>query len=380
MDTFSALCAAWYEQVKSFFPKMHGHQQKTLAFFLIGVMRAGSIVLPRIAEALLEESTAKTASIERRLERFLSNNRFPTEEAWSAVLATVLPHFQTAPIRLVIDLTNYEDDAQLVYIGLLQHSRVLPLVWRVMPGNTKWDERLWEIVDQLCDRLRPQLSQPDCTLIGDSAFGCAAMVQLCEKYHWHYLFRVSGNHTCKRQSRKGEWMAFCPIEDLVLEPGKTFFGPVHLWQEDTLETNISGCWEENEEKPLLLMSDRPAGPARINEYRRRWRVEATFQDLKSRGFDWEACQVRQLDRLNRLLFVLFLSLWWLIHLGAACIRHGKRDRYDRKARRDKNIFRLGRLYLLDIERRCRRNRHSGNLKRCLLFQGGPGKWTFALHF
>jgi len=46
-----------------------------------------------------------------------------------------------------------------------------------------------------------------------------------------------------------------------------------------------------------------------------------------------------------------LLLWWLAHLAASCIHHGRRDRYDRHDRRDKNIFRIGRLYLLDIERK-----------------------------
>ena len=46
-------------------------------------------------------------------------------------------------------------------------------------------------------------------------------------------------------------------------------------------------------------------------------------------------------------------------------------------RRDKSIFRLGRLWLLDILRRAH-NRAS--LKRCLPFQKTQTGWRFALRF
>ena len=53
MDNFRLLCTAWHEQVKAFFTSLHGHQRKTLAMFVMGAIRAESIVLQRVAEALL---------------------------------------------------------------------------------------------------------------------------------------------------------------------------------------------------------------------------------------------------------------------------------------------------------------------------------------
>jgi hypothetical protein len=70
VKAFTPLCRSWYEQVKAFFTGLHGHQSKTLAMFVLGAIRAESIMLQRVAEALLEESDAKVSSIERRLERF----------------------------------------------------------------------------------------------------------------------------------------------------------------------------------------------------------------------------------------------------------------------------------------------------------------------
>lgn len=380
MDTLTPLCTSLHQQVKEFFRDLHGHQSKMVALFVTGALRAGSLVLPKIAEALLEEIDAKTSSIERRLERFLSNEKIHPAEMWDTFLETVLPCFQKAPIQLVIDLTNYRDDAQVVYLGILQHSRILPVIWQVMPGQTKWDQGLWKIIERFFQRVHPYLEKTDCTIIGDSAFGCFAMVQLCQKYGFHYLFRICGGHTCERWSAQGTKLPSCAVSALVSEPGKRFYGHVHLWQDQPIETNLSGCWEEGQEEALLVISDREPCRRRILEYKKRWKVESTFQDMKSRGWDWEESHVIRLDRVDRLLLVLFLLLWWLARLAASCIHNGRRDRYDRHDRRDKSIFRLGRLYLLDIERDARRSGHEGIFKNCLLFHGKPNQWKFSLRF
>src|SRR5512135_1517558 len=66
MKHFSPLLSHWHGQVKQFFTLLHGHQAKVLAMFVLGAMRAESIVVQRVAEELLTESAAKVPSIERR--------------------------------------------------------------------------------------------------------------------------------------------------------------------------------------------------------------------------------------------------------------------------------------------------------------------------
>jgi hypothetical protein len=222
MNAFSPLCTVWHQQVKSFFTGLHGHQSKTIAMFVLGAIKAESIVIQRVAEALLAESDAKAPSIERRLERFLSNQRIDTQETWNDFLDQILPSFQREPMRLVIDLTPYEEHAQVISIGLLQHSRVLPLAWKVMPGQETWDEGLWECIEQLFMRLAPHIGATDCTIIGDSAFGCFPMVTLCKKYGWHYLFRISTQQTCQQRSAQGYIQPPFRASVLVSEPGKRF--------------------------------------------------------------------------------------------------------------------------------------------------------------
>jgi Transposase DDE domain len=202
------------------------------------------------------------------------------------------------------------------------------------------------------------------------------LVQLCQQRGWHYILRVSAAHTC--QPQRGRWArTWLACQRLVPQRGRQWYGSVRLWQERPLPAQISATWEPGQKEPWIVVSDRPAGRQRVREYARRMRVESTFQDLKRRGWDLEGTVIADRARLDRLLLVLFLALWWLAHLAASCIHHGQRARFDRHDRRDKGIFRLGRLWLLDM---LRRMVTETSLTRCLPFRKTPTGWAYSLRF
>ena len=157
--------------------------------------------------------------------------------------------------------------------------------------------------------------------------------------------------------------------------GHQWYGWANVWKEDTIETFVSACWMPDCEEGWILISDQKAGKRRVNEYALRMRVESTFQDSKSRGWVLEASLVKQEARC--LLLVLFLAMWWVSHLATSCMHQGKRDRFDRTDRRNKGIFRLGRLWLLDI---LRRTSNQADLVHCLPFRQLATRWRFAWRF
>jgi hypothetical protein len=159
--------------------------------------------------------------------------------------------------------------------------------------------------------------------------------------------------------------------------GSAPFSSVQLWHDQPVAAQVSASWEPDQQDPWIVVSDRPAGRHRLRAYARRMRVESTFQDRKRRGWDLEGTVIADRARLDRLLLVVFLGLWWLAHLAASCIHHGQRTRFDRHDRRDKGIFRLGRLWMLAI---LRRTVTAASLARCLPFRTTPTGWTFSLRF
>ena len=379
MNTSSVLWQNWLRQVEELLTGLHGHQKKTLAFFVLGIVLSGSAVLQRVAEVLQQHgiSQAKMTSIERRLARFVANDRIVVAFVWKQFLAQVLPPFQGQKLRLVLDATPFQDEMTIVYLGLLVHSRVLPVAWKVMPATTKWQERQWAIVAQLLDLVTAFLPQTHCTRLSDAGLAGSPLVKLCQERGWHYLLRIGEEHTCRRWMRGKLQLQWQRFAQFVLKPGYHWYGKARVWQEQTIEAFVSIAWEPDFEDPWILISDEAAGWRKVQEYALRMRVEATFQDSKSRGFQLEASWIQERARLERLLLAVFIAIWWTSHLAAACIHHGQRSRFDRVDRRDKSIFRLGRLWLLDI---LRRTHNRAALRWCLPFQQTTSGWRFALRF
>jgi hypothetical protein len=299
----------WHEQLKELLTGIHGHQKKTLAFFVLGIVLSGSAVMQRVAETLSERglSEAKMTSIERRLARFIGNARIVVPVIWKLFLAQVLAPFRGQQLHFVLDNTPFRDELTIVYVGLLVHSRVLPVAWAVMPAQTKWDEGQWDIVGRLLDQVRVHLPDTCCTLIADRGLAGMPLVKLCTARGWHYVLRVCGEHTCRRffhGKLEGTWKRF---DQIVLKPGYRWYGTARVWQEETLETFVSLVWDPDCEEPWLLISDQGAGRRHVQVYAWRMRVEATFQDGKSRGWNIEASWM--VDRAHARLACCSRCFW-----------------------------------------------------------------------
>jgi len=116
MNTSSVLWTNWHEQLKELLPGIHGHQKKTLALFVLGIVLSGSAVMQRVAESLYERgfSEAKMTSIERRLARFIGNSRLIVPLIWKLFLAQVLTPFRGQHLSFVLDNTPFRDDLTIV--------------------------------------------------------------------------------------------------------------------------------------------------------------------------------------------------------------------------------------------------------------------------
>jgi hypothetical protein len=157
MDASTVLWEKWHEQVKGLLPGVHGHQKKTLALLVLGMVVSGSAVLQRVAESLQERgfSQAKMSSIERRLARFVANERVVVQKIWKRFVVEVCSTFHDTRCVVVLDCTPLDERACIIYLGLLVQSRVLPLAWRVMPGQESWEQGQWELVGAMFDESVP---------------------------------------------------------------------------------------------------------------------------------------------------------------------------------------------------------------------------------
>lgn len=185
---------------------------------VLGVVLSGSAVLQRMAEGLDGSGTATRPSIERRLARFVANERVNVTAVWTQFLTQVRPLWRERQVVLVLDWTPFGERATIVYVGVLVHSRVLPLAGQVLPAQQKWPEGQWTVVKRLLEQVTPHLAQSDCTLLADRGLGGWPLVQLCRERRWHSLLRVRRQHPCRRWM--GGWTAWRPLGHVITKPGQ----------------------------------------------------------------------------------------------------------------------------------------------------------------
>ncbi len=140
-------------------------------------------------------------------------------------------------MRFVLDMTPFNDDATIISIGLLVHSRRLSVAWCVMPSQEQWTTGQWEIVARLLDQVIAHLGPADWTLIADRGLVGAPLVKLCRDRHWHSLLRVCKEHTCRRQfGRRKRGTGWCRFEHFIQKKGQQWYGWAQVWQDDSVQT------------------------------------------------------------------------------------------------------------------------------------------------
>jgi hypothetical protein len=352
MDASDVLLAQWTEQVKQIWSGMHQYRQESIALAILGIVLTGNAVMQRVAETLHERlsNPPKVSSYDRRLQRLIDNGDINVTDWWERFLQHALPNWDTRRATLVLDCTPYNKSFTIVFVGILVQKRLLPLAWEIMPQTEKWEEGQWSIVDRLFSQVSQFLHSKHVTVLADRGLTALSLIRLCERYHWHYVLRMKNEEYVRRSWRKSyrDWQRGC---DFILKKGISWYGNVLLWKEHGFACTLSACWDPEFEEPWFLISDLPASPRIVALYRFRMRVEATFQDTKSRRWCIESSQLCDARHLNRWLLVIFLSFWWTTHLGASCKHHGQAKEFDRTDRYDKSLLRLGHLWIRELIKR-----------------------------
>jgi Transposase DDE domain len=346
MPTRCQVLHDWIRDLHQMLPGVHAARTRTLATMVLGMVWSGRVSVLAVAAAL--PLSARQVSSERRFRRFLANAKVEVATLWPPLLTALLAGLGGGEASFVFDPTPYRDDATLLCLGLVWRGRVLPVAWRVVPQQEAWPARLAVLLEamlrEVSAALPPGVSP---TLLADRGLVGPGLIDATRRAGWHLVLRLragEGEATVVRIDDGPEQR----LATLPTGPGQRWTGPVVLfkaagWRRGYLTIH----WAQRADEPWVLFSDRPGGPARVREYRRRATAEATYEDLKRRGFDLERSKITALDRIDRVLLVVHLALWWGIGLGLQTIRMGQRPRFDRHDRRDLSLLRLGRTACLD---------------------------------
>jgi len=340
MNAVLSLWQTWQERVKEILPKVHGHQVKTLAWYVLGIVVGKSVVPNQIAVVYRRLNGVKESSHMRRLERFLTNPQIHQATHWYPFLPIFLARWKGKSVKLILDASPLMGEQQVYMLGIVFDHRILPVIWRVMPLHETWTISQWKMIREMVAVLSPYLQESSCMLLADRGLGCWELAQICHEVGWHYVLRVSC--CCQYETPEGIWQE---LAESGLKPGERKSYTTQIWKSHPFLTHLTLAWDARFHEPWYLISDQVQGTAAVREYAKRMRIEATFEDWKKRGWHLTASLVHDPNRLDRLLIVLAIAWWWVQRLASACIHHGNRSLFDRADRRDKSYLKIGMAWL-----------------------------------
>ena len=121
----------WRRQVQDeLLPDLHGHQSNALADLSFAMALAQHCQAGKLAVAA--PGDANPASVERRVERFLANDRLDPDSVWPQLARSFLAGWAGGPIVLILDETPNHNDLRCMKVTLAYRKRALPLCSRLL--------------------------------------------------------------------------------------------------------------------------------------------------------------------------------------------------------------------------------------------------------
>ncbi len=304
----------WLKQLKGIFGFLGYWQVFGLALYSYGVVVAQQCAPSRVAEAL--PLLGQAATVQRRLERWLANGRIDWLACCVAWSGYVLRHYVGQLPILLVDETKLGKHLSVMMIGLAYRGCCIPLLWWAYRPD-KWPMGQVHLIEHLLCSLAQVVPDAVKPLIeADRGIGTSPdLVRAIQALGWYYLLRVQGQ-TCfllpdgsyralkQMVERGGDWTA----------PGQVFKGAGWL---DSIGHVI---WDEPYEQAWCLITNCPFIKGR--EYAKRYWQEASFRDLKSDGWQWQASHIFTPAYANLLLLVLAVAYAWVLSLGTLAFEEG----------------------------------------------------------
>ncbi len=207
-------------------------------------------------------------------------------------------------LLLSLDQTDLGNRFAVLMLGLVIGDRALPLTWHVEvgPANIGFVGR-----KVLLERIRGGLpAEVEVVLLANRFYPLIELFDWPRTQGWHYRVRLKGNPNVDPGLED-----LATTGELAVGQTKRYLRDVRLFNHG-VPTYLGILHEARHPEPWIIAMDEIPNRATVPDYRSRWSIEPLFSDLKSRGFDLEATQLRDPKRLDRLLLIMALALYWCV--------------------------------------------------------------------
>jgi len=298
---------------------------------IISIVKVRTVNLSEIADGF--PGKAKKDSKYKRIQRFLQS--FSFDYTMVAEFIVQLLGIKDNPWTLSIDRTNWKFgkmNINILTLGIAYRGAAFPIIWMLLPkrGNSNTNERI-DIIDRFIKIFGVDKIQ---CITGDREFiGTKWFAYLLKKL---ILFRLRiKENTLVTNSRgipvhaKILFRHLKPGEYCVLDGKRSVLGH---------QLFVIGLKQTNGEY-VILVTQKEADKA-MEDYKKRWEIETLFGCLKTRGFNFEATHITNLERIKKLVAILAITFSWC-HITGEWAQSQKPAKIKKHGRKAKSIFREG---------------------------------------
>ena len=306
MGGIERLAGAISSDLKGRLPGQRKTQREKLALLVATMLDVRSANLMDLA-ASLPRSSERLDMRYQWIKRLLANDLVDSDAVMAPFARDLLDRLATAgrTIVLMIDQTQATERHQVVMVAVRVGGRALPLAWRVKQtrgaiGFAEQRLALDAVAGVLPAGVRP-------VLMGDRFYGSPELIAWCRGQGWDWRLRLKqdllvfedgGETTLAECFRRGEHR--------LTGIGLT---------EKRVLTNVAMVHEPGHPEPWIIALSEAPTTHRAFDYGLRWGIEAMFSDFKTRGFGLEDSHIRLPERLDHLVLVMALALYWAVSTG-----------------------------------------------------------------
>lgn len=257
--------------------------------------------------SILPRKTGDSKSKERYISRALSNPLIDPLNVMKGYIPEVLQKLSAsgAVIILIMDQSKIADHFECLMVSVRFCNRALPIAWKVIETEGAIG---FDVQRELLDSVKKMLpSNVKILLAGDRFYGTSALVKWCQDADWSYRLRLKSNLILEHEGGEistGE-AAFRKIEALINA----------RFNKTDIHTNIGILHEGGHPEPWIIAMDCRPSSYNTLDYGMRWGIEPMFSDFKSKGFSITKTHLKHPDRIERLILVLSIALYWAVSIG-----------------------------------------------------------------
>jgi hypothetical protein len=288
-------------------PLQNKKQREGLALLIATALQVRSVNLNELAAAL-PRAAGRLDMRYQWISRVLGNELIMVEDVMAPFAREVLARSAAGgqTIIVMIDQSKVNDAHQMLMVSLRVGGRALPLAWHMKKtqGSIGFSEQRGVL--ETVVKLAPEGAAV--MLMGDRFYGSPALIEWLRSQGWGWRLRCKKDLLVFGKDGGETTLAEC------FARGERMLTDIEL-TEKRARTNIAMLHEEGHAEPWIIALSDPPTAWRAHDYGLRWGIEAMFSDYKTRGFNLEDSQIERTDRLDRLVLVLSLALYWAVSTG-----------------------------------------------------------------